>query len=435
MRKSIVIGLGIAALAIVGGGAAIFLKPNPGSALRACKDDALLVVAVGDIMMGSDTAPAARIAGETSALLKGGSVAVGSLVMTLLADLEKAEVRGPKGGAQHANLLRDWGFSALARANDYANAFGRDGLAETDKILQDNKLVSAGVGTDLAAARAPGWVNTSCGMVAVISAAITLRDLDPNPAIPARAGIAGRPGINPLRVTAVTHVDAETYAKLLASNASIGGPPPDADGTLRAFGVTFVPGGNNTTTTTVNPTDHAEILAAIAEARKTAAAVIVSLGNYETGDKSHEPLPLMETFAREAVAAGASLVVGHGSRTLRAVEFHGGGLIAYGLGDFIADRRISVHLGVGAVDPSVPDVAGPAPEGAVLTASFRDGRVVSARLTALDLAGGQDLPPGFPRLSAAAEVLRQIEEVSAARGAKLTIQQGSADITPIEPTK
>ncbi len=432
MRTGIVIGLGIAALAVAGGTFFVLRGGNLNTAgLRGCSNG-LSVVATGDIMMGTDTAPAARVADQTRTLLKGGNVTVGSLAMTLLADPEKAEVKGPRGGAQHAALLRDWGFSAFARANDYANAFGRDGLAETDKILQDNKLVSAGTGTDLANSRAAAWVDTSCGKVALISAAITIREMDPNPALPARGGIAGRPGINPLHVSALTRVDAETYAKVLKSNADLGGPPPDADGTLHAFGVTILPGDRNETTTTVSPTDHAAILAAITEARKTAALVVVSIGNYAPGDMSYEPLPLTETFAREAIEAGAGLVIGHGSHSLRAVEFHKGGLIAYGLGDFIIDRRISAHLGADAVDPSQPDVEGPAPDGMVLSASFRDGRAVSAKLTGLDLAGDKDLPPGFPRLATTFQGLAQIQGLSEARGAKFTLQQGSADIVPAE---
>jgi poly-gamma-glutamate capsule biosynthesis protein CapA/YwtB (metallophosphatase superfamily) len=427
-------GLGISVLAVIGGIA--FLRSGLNlTGSGSCKDGALSVVAVGDIMMGSDIATAERVTDETRSLLKSGNVTLASMVMTLLTDPGKAEPRGPRGGSQHAQIFKGWGFSAFARANDYANAFGHDGMEQTDKILQDNKLVSAGLGADLNAARAPAWVDTPCGKVAIVSVGMTLRDLDPNPALPERAGIAGRWGINPLHITAVTHADAETYAKLLASNAGVGGTPPDANGTLHAFGITIVPGKTNVTTTIVSAKDKAEVLGAISEVRKTAALVILSLGSYESNDKSQEPLPFVEDFAREAIEAGAGLVVGHGSRSVRAVEFHKGGLITYGLGDFVSDKRIGVHLGANAADPSRPDVEGAAPVGAILSASFRNGHVASAHLTGLSLEATADLPPGFPRLSQTPTVLNAIERPSAARGAKLTIQNGSAEITPIEPSK
>ncbi|HEX5580978.1 MAG TPA: CapA family protein, partial [Gemmatimonadaceae bacterium] len=40
-------------------------------------------------------------------------------------------------------------------------------------------------------------------------------------------------------------------------------------------------------------------------------------------------------FARAAVEAGASLVVGHGPHVLRAAEWQGGALVAYSLGNLV----------------------------------------------------------------------------------------------------
>ena len=425
MRKQVIMGIGAASLAVVGAGVAFFLQVDRDSASRrVCSDGALTVAAVGDIMMGTDIAPAERVAGETRNQLRASNATIGSLDMTLLDKPEVAEINSPVGGTQTARLLRQWGFSAFARANTRANDFELAGLEQTDKILRDNKLISAGAGADLAAARAPGLISTACGAVALISVATSSRDLDPNPALPSRAGIAGRPGISALHYTTRTKVDAATYAKLRDGSAQIGGPPPEKDGTLNAFGMIVELGESNSTTTVVNADDQAGVLAAIKEARKTAALVVVSLYSGEYGDSVDAPAALAEDFARAAIDAGAGLVIGHGSHSLRPVEFHNGGLIAYSLGDFIADRRLGAGHVADSPDatPAPLDVA--APEGAILSTSFRDGRVISARLTALNLAATQ----GFPRLSDTAEVLSHIADGSAARGAKFNIQKGSADI-------
>jgi poly-gamma-glutamate capsule biosynthesis protein CapA/YwtB (metallophosphatase superfamily) len=429
MRARLVAGVGIATLIAVGVGTSIYFNADhASSARRTCTDGTLSVAAVGDIMMGSDTAPAERVADETGDLLKASSVTVGNLATTLLDKPDKAEASGPKGGAKQAALLHRWGFSALSRANDHANDFGSDGLEQTTKILQDKHLVSAGVGADLAAARAPGWVKTPCGQVAIISIATSLRDQDP--ALPTRGDIAGRPGVNPLRFTLRLEVDPTTYATLRQESAKMGGPPPEADGTLHAFGMTVQPGERTLSAIIINANDKAEVLAAITEARKTATLVVVSLHSHEQGNTVDEPAPFVEAFAREAINAGAGLVVGHGPHRLRPVEFHGNGLIAYSLGDFVADRRLAAALSSNPFDAPFTVAEQTVPQGAILSASFRDGRVVSARLTALDLAAAQDLPQGFPRRASSAEVLTQIESGSAARGAKLSIQEGSADIVP-----
>ena len=414
---------------LAAGGAWFFLSGDQDSAARrGCTDGLLSVAAVGDIMMGSDVVPPERASGETRELLRSSNLALGSLAMTLLEQPDLADARGPHGGVKHARLLQRWGFSVLVRANARANDFAGAGLAQTSKLLQHNKLVSAGAGADLGAARAPGWVNTPCGRVAVIGVSTALSDQDLSPALPTRNGIAGRPGINPLHYTKRTLVDAETYAKLREANAKMGGPAPEANGTLHAFGMTLEPGERNASITTVDAEDQSNVLEAIREARKTAALVIVSIHSYEAGDQAGEPAPLVEDFARAAVEAGAGLVVGHGTLTPRVVEFHGDGLIAYGLGDFIADSRIGAELSGATTDAPSPSAEEPVPQGAILSATFRDGHVVTARLDALTLAAAQDLPQGFPRLGDAAKVFSPIASGSAVRGAMFKLQKSSAEI-------
>ena len=381
---------GLAFLVIAAGGAAAWRWTHP-DPRAACPGGILKVAAAGDIMMGLDVEPAAQAAPETRALLRAGHVAVGSLSMTLTPKARQEDSRGPLGNAKHARLLREWGFTVLARANDHAADFGREGMEATGDLLRRSGLAFAGVGPDLAAARKPVWIKTACGPVAVISLATSLRDGDA--ATPARQDIAGRPGANGLRYQTRLLLDPATYRAMAAQTLNLGGAKPGADGRLAVLDKVFEPGERTESVMTANPGDQAEILAAIAEARKAAILVIVAFHSHERGASIDAPAPFIEAFARAAVDAGAGLVVGDGPHRVRALESYSGGLIAYSLGDFVADRRIAASL---ASNPFDVSDAG-APGGALLSASFRNGRLISSHLTRLDLTAKE--PNGFPRLA------------------------------------
>ncbi len=390
MRRRVAIVAGVSFLVIAAGGVAAWRWTHPDQR-AVCPEGVLKVAAVGDIMMGLDLDPAAQAAPETKPILQAGHVALGSLSMTLTANAQNEDARGPIGSAKHARLLRDWGFTVLARANDHAADFGREGLEATGEVLRRSDLAFAGVGSDLAAARNPVWIQTACGPVAVISLATSLRDGDT--ATPTRSNIAGRPGVNPLRHQTRLLLDPATYRSLAAQTANLGGAKPGADGRLAVLDKIFEPGERTESVTAVDPRDQAEILAVIADARKTAALVIVSFHSHERGANADAPAPFIQAFARAAVDAGAGLVVGDGPHRVRLLESYRGGLIAYSLGDFIADRRIAASL---ASNPFDVSDAGP-PGGALLSASFKNGKVVSSHLTALDLTAKE--PEGFPFLA------------------------------------
>ncbi|WP_352721988.1 CapA family protein [Mesorhizobium sp. M0306] len=109
------------------------------------------------------------------------------------------------GGAFHASLpalgpdLKEMGFNILSFANNHTFDWGVEGMRETCQVLDQNDIVYAGSGENLAQAAAARFLETPRGRVGLVSCATTFtpqsRAADPAAEAP------GRPGINALRLT------------------------------------------------------------------------------------------------------------------------------------------------------------------------------------------------------------------------------------------
>jgi hypothetical protein len=111
------------------------------------------------------------------------------------------------------------------------------------------------------------------------------------------------------------------------------------------------------------------------------------------------------TFAHAVVDAGADLVVGHGPRVLRGIEWYEGRLIAYSLGSFAGY--------------AVRPLGGPLSAGAILRLTLRgDGRFESGIVVPTRLVG-----QGVPELDPEEEAHATVRELSrldfGARGASI----------------
>ena len=109
------------------------------------------------------------------------------------------------------HLLADlkWlGIDMLACGSTHADDYGPDGIMKTIQYLDEAGIVHAGSGRHLAQARAPGFLDTPRGRVALIG---TTAHFNPG----GRAGeqrreTQGYPGVNAIRHHAVYEVDAAT---------------------------------------------------------------------------------------------------------------------------------------------------------------------------------------------------------------------------------
>lgn len=242
-----------------------------------------------------------------------------------------------RGPTRVAAELRWLGVDVVTAASNHALDYSYGGLRSTLVALDAAGLPHAGIGTDLAAARAPAFVDAAVGRVAVVSATSSF------PAF-ARAGDArrdarGRPGVNPLRYRHV--VDAPLAEQIMSIAGRLGlwvisdGDefvihPPGLHNSLSHFTVRT---GLGTPTTACNDDDLAGNVESIRYARSTADFVIAHL-HVQAWDAADGAMSTSPQFAREyayaAIAAGAQLVLIQGSHApMRGIEIHGGVPIFY----------------------------------------------------------------------------------------------------------
>src|SRR5260370_9590463 len=233
------------------------------------------------------------------------------------------------------------GFRLLGGANDESLDCGADGLLSKSRDREQAGLVYAGAGENLARARAPGYLDTRKGRVALIACASTFSPL--SPAGEQRPDLKGRPGLNPLRFKTTYTVEPSTFASLraLAKLGSQGesSTSQSAD-EIRFLGATFRSGEKPGIMTEPDPKDLQEIAAAVREARRQADWVVVSIHAHEGAPGDREaPAAFLVAFAHAVIDAGADLFTGHGPHVLRGIEIYKDKPIFYSLANFIFESE------------------------------------------------------------------------------------------------
>jgi len=292
-------------------------------------------------------------------------------------------------------------------------------------------LVQAGVGESLEEAREARFLETARGRVALISVATTFPEHCA--AGPSRAGITPRPGLNPLHFSTTSTITAEQMERFRTLLRDMGRGGGSAGDRLSVFGQTFVVGDSVGTVTTADPRDVEEIVAVIRSADRLADCVLVSLHGHESGRRGAPP-DVHVAFARAAIQAGADVVVGHGSHSLRGIEIYQGKPIFYSLGDFMfqnetllrlpPDNYASYRLGPEAQvadfnaarysnDTRGFPVQRQVWESVIAVPAWQGGKLVSLELHPVTLGFG--LPPaqrGRPMPASAEDAQRIIEELA-----------------------
>lgn len=263
-----------------------------------------------------------------------------------------------------ADELTRAGFDAFAAATNHAGDYSHGGMEATMRALEERSIPYAGLGRTLADARAPAYVDSPAGRVAVVSTCSTLTPGD-------RAGrqrpdLQGRPGVSPLSLETRYVVDEETHDLLADLSetlgleavreraADLGFPVPgeDDDGlTLvnagRGDDLTFVVGDDPGVRQTPDESDREDVLAQIRAADRQAEFVVASLHAHEGEGafRNDESVPdWLETFARDCIDAGADAFVGHGPHVLRGVEVYESAPIFYSLGNFAMENETVERL-------------------------------------------------------------------------------------------
>jgi poly-gamma-glutamate capsule biosynthesis protein CapA/YwtB (metallophosphatase superfamily) len=239
-----------------------------------------------------------------------------------------------------ADELRWLGVDLVSLASNHSLDYSYGGLRQTWEALDAVGIPHAGTGEDLAAARAPAFLDTPHGRVALVSACATLPMFARAGA--ARADMRGRPGVNPLRhyhrvdrATADQIVDLAAklghWVTLLDDELAVN--PAGLHNTLWRFAVSDDDGVQ----TVPDEDDLAGNLAAIRHAVDQADFVIAHVHTHEwdaADGRLSTTSPFVATYARAAVDAGAQMVIAQGSHApMRGIEIHRGRPIFYDPGE------------------------------------------------------------------------------------------------------
>src|SRR4030095_1147974 len=128
-----------------------------------------------------------------------------------LSDIEHFDgpMRGMMGDKDVAPALKKMGFDLMNRANNHIFDSDRESMYSTMAQLDAAGLVHARSVKNLEDARAPPFLDTPKGRVALV-AMHTPNQAGNNSGATYRTGnIGGRPGLNPLNYTVYYHVTAE----------------------------------------------------------------------------------------------------------------------------------------------------------------------------------------------------------------------------------
>ena len=243
----------------------------------------------------------------------------------------------------------------ISFANNHIGDYGWQGTVDTIEAAEERNLIYCGIGRSLEDARKAHFLDTAKGRVGVVATSSTRSEVFA--ASSPGAGVAARPGTNPLRwgrayvlpekeFERLKHIDQilGTQASALEGTRVETWPLPGPDtfpfGSLFEGNLKIERGESAYVRTYVNKKDELEILKSVQDAAKRSDVALVSLHTHEGINEnwySPQPPSFIEEFARRAIDAGASAVVGHGAHFLRGVEIYKGHPIFYNLGSLLME--------------------------------------------------------------------------------------------------
>lgn len=261
--------------------------------------------------------------------------------------------------------LKWMGIDAVLTANNHSYDFSEGGYFTTLKHLADMDIPYAGGGQDLDHARAPAYVDSPRGRVAVMSASSTFSEI--SRAGPGRPDFPGRPGINALRHEKVHHVPPDVFEALHKANRALGyeeheevqaqfgfsgrPKPLDPRTAVRFLEQEFHRAEAFKLETSANKEDLQGIGKWIRGAKMQADWLMYGVhchesgttGEYHGGSRTSPPDFLVE-FAHWAIDQGCDLFAGHGPHFLRGIEIYKGAPIFYSLGNFIFQNETTAWV-------------------------------------------------------------------------------------------
>jgi poly-gamma-glutamate capsule biosynthesis protein CapA/YwtB (metallophosphatase superfamily) len=367
--------------------------------------------------------------------------------------------------------LKWLGINLVACGSSHADDYGPKGILDTLRYLDAAGIAHAGSGRHLAEARAPAYVDTAKGRVALIAATSQYRP-------GTRAGgqrydTLGYPGVNGIRHKVIYNIDKTMLEQLRRIGQAIGwaaaverrrfqGDPQrgkHSEDSYNLLGRVFRVAQACGESTFADENDMAENLRQVRNARAFADKVIVSLHCHDLGGptlltaKRRSELEDLADFAidfgRRSIDAGADIFVAHGPQVPLAVELYKGKPMLHGIGTFIFQIETMKYLPAEAYERyDLPERATPADfiearyqggtrghagdplqwEQMFAVCEFSGDDFVEARLYPIDLGHQRRRTDrGRPILAdgaMAARVLERVRRLSAKYGTPVAIRDG-----------
>jgi len=377
--------------------------------------------------------------------------------------------------------LKSLGFDLFSRANNHALDWGLDGMRETSRWLDEAGLVHAGAGEHRGEARAPRYLETEMGRVALVSMASSYTS--PSPAMPPLGAAPGRPGLNVIKTKRYTIVTSEMMRALVKLRDAIATERRSRNGTetgatplspssdevtnrlpeeLSLFATEFRLGERPGYHYEMDAVDLEENLKSIRLGKQHSDFLIATMHAHQTDLGADEPGDFLPVLARAAIDAGADAFIGHGVHRLLPIEIYEGRPIFYSLSNFFwGDMQEPVAadyyeanreaLAVVFEDPSrvtdadlnhLVNTSGYASElifeSVVALSRFEGGRVSEIRLYPVDLGYGRRLTEsGVPRAASeevGRRILQRLQRLSRPYGTTILLEENVGIIRPAADT-
>jgi poly-gamma-glutamate capsule biosynthesis protein CapA/YwtB (metallophosphatase superfamily) len=249
--------------------------------------------------------------------------------------------------------LKWMGMDVVTTATNHAFDYGEEGFLTTLSHCDDAGLLQAGGGRHLDESRAPAYLDTNGGRVAVMATTSTFSEESRSG--PGRADFPGKPGVSTLRHEIIHQVPAEFLGTLREAKGALGydakeqsmrrqkGLEPEANAAdVRFLGGRFEAANEFAVKTACNKEDLESIARWMRGAKKQADWLVFAMHCHESGaseewygQTSMQPPDFQIECAHFSIDNGADAFVSHGTHYLRGIEIYKGKPIFYSLGNFI----------------------------------------------------------------------------------------------------
>ena len=354
--------------------------------------------------------------------------------------------------------IKKMGFNIFTTANNHSGDFGEGGLMATIRHLEERDMLFSGTGKNLGDAAKPCYIETRNSRVALISCNATTRK--GHCAGDQTRNMSGRPGLNPVFIKEIYHLDPEHFAMVqelvkvstvnreAEKSISNGYSMPFPEGELTLGSTRFKLDDRCFVESFPQEKDMLRIEAEIREAKLQADVVLVSVHNHYIDAYSNTKAPdFLEIFCRRCIDAGANVVIGHGPHELQGVELYNGGLILYSIGNFLFETEtvefqpwdaynnrgmdvVNTKVGAYMNDRSKNGTVGYGVQWPIWNAvlpswTIEDGKLTQIAFHPIDLGMEKSRGmKGVPVLGGNEETLKYLEKISAKYGTKIRIENG-----------